>query len=932
MSNATVTLAQPTTAAEVEQVRAALLSPTCSIKTLLITDTAISPDVIARLLESLASNRSLTRLDISCNAIDNKTVAALASMLVHNRVLAYVDIHTPRTSKHRRAASASDILSTSASGSDTTINDTCSPAIAQALALNKSLVSLVLPLARFTDAGFTVILNSIATHNTTLLNLVLGGSQSLYIQNVLEGLLVRNRNMIAGTLASGPHPLQVTPPLSRTDSAEGSLVCSPKGTARSLDAVLSTNREDDEEPAGMFRKRRAASASAAHRHRNSTTVMSKQQSTPLFDTTNWSSAAAPSAVSPEPSAPCESETSSTGSATLPSRPADSGHVTAWLNSLGASSSSTALLSGATESMGGGHSQSILPSLVSPSIASSLASNINALQALLPRLLTEASQKQDEVTERLQLRSLLSTANSTIDDLRRELAETHQRLLAETDRHALERASAQAQIAALTTELNNMKLAAQQMELARHAASVAAHVPSTAAMSSTGTPNGHQQSSPLTAPASKASSQQGSKVGRHRPINLSFATHDNSTRVRRAESSMVTFAAHQIAEATGSFAASNIIGKGRWGTVFKAKLLGTDVAVKRVTQASIAQFEAELVALSYFRHPNIVQIIGLAKDDDYLFIVLERLCNGSLSERLMCASGTDPLTVSTRVNIALGVAQGMEYLQSAIPRLPMFHLDLKSANILLDGAFAPKIADFGLTRAVPLALDGPDSFSQVPKLQGTLAYICPEYLTYGRVSRRTDVFSYGVILLELLTGRVADANLRVDARRQWKLHRSLEAMLDPKLGQLSANQSSVALATARVAMDCVDESRLDRPPFKSLVHFFSQVVESGHANGADLISATTCPTQSLEELRRRECVVCCDAPTNAQLRPCRHAATCEACAQELLDRHEACPVCRCLVQSYIIGDFQHTFTAATTPNAESSLPFHYKEQTRSDTRV
>ncbi|WJX41713.1 hypothetical protein P8452_29029 [Trifolium repens] len=205
---------------------------------------------------------------------------------------------------------------------------------------------------------------------------------------------------------------------------------------------------------------------------------------------------------------------------------------------------------------------------------------------------------------------------------------------------------------------------------------------------------------------------------------------------------------QIEKSTNNFEENNILGVGGFGCVYKAQFdENLDVAVKKLhrqTQYAETEFENEVELLSKIQHPNIISLLGCSINGDMRFIVCELMQNGSLEAQLHGPSQGSRLTWYMRMKIALDTARGLEYLhEHCYP--PVIHRDMKSSNILLDTNFNAKLSDFGLA-----IIDG--SQKKNIKLSGTLGYVAPEYLLDGKLTDKSDVYAYGVVLLELLLGR------------------------------------------------------------------------------------------------------------------------------------------------------------------------------------
>ncbi|XP_066372814.1 probable receptor-like protein kinase At1g80640 [Miscanthus floridulus] len=202
-------------------------------------------------------------------------------------------------------------------------------------------------------------------------------------------------------------------------------------------------------------------------------------------------------------------------------------------------------------------------------------------------------------------------------------------------------------------------------------------------------------------------------------------------------------------ATGKFSESNVLGVGGFGCVYKAVFDGgVTAAVKRLEGGGPEcekEFENELDLLGRIRHPNIVSLLGFCVHEGNHYIVYELMEKGSLDTQLHGASHGSALSWHIRMKIALDMARGLEYLHEHCSP-PVIHRDLKSSNILLDSDFNAKISDFGL------AVTSGNIDKGSMKLSGTLGYVAPEYLLDGKLTEKSDVYAFGVVLLELLMGR------------------------------------------------------------------------------------------------------------------------------------------------------------------------------------
>ncbi|KAL8162893.1 hypothetical protein V2J09_014382 [Rumex salicifolius] len=212
----------------------------------------------------------------------------------------------------------------------------------------------------------------------------------------------------------------------------------------------------------------------------------------------------------------------------------------------------------------------------------------------------------------------------------------------------------------------------------------------------------------------------------------------------------------LRQVTNNFSDENILGKGGFGVVYKGELHdGTKIAVKRMESSAIGnkgmnEFQAEIAVLTKVRHRHLVALLGYCINNTEKLLVYEYMPQGTLAQHLFewRELGFSPLTWKQRVTIALDVARGVEYLHS-LAQSSFIHRDLKPTNILLGDDMRAKVADFGLVKNAP---DG--KYSMVTRLAGTFGYLAPEYAATGRVTTKVDVYAFGIILMEIITGRKA----------------------------------------------------------------------------------------------------------------------------------------------------------------------------------
>ncbi|KAL8211485.1 hypothetical protein R6Q57_005922 [Mikania cordata] len=255
-----------------------------------------------------------------------------------------------------------------------------------------------------------------------------------------------------------------------------------------------------------------------------------------------------------------------------------------------------------------------------------------------------------------------------------------------------------------------------------------------------------------------------------------------------------FPISEIQTATQYFNESLLIGEGGFGKVYKGKIkIGTKpiVAIKRLDSSSAqgaTEFWAEIEMLSMLRHCNLVSLIGYCNENEEMILVYEYMPNGTLEDHLHKLR--TPLSFSQRLKICIGAARGLHYLHTGTGTdQGIIHRDVKSSNILLDNNWAAKISDFGLSKINPT--DKPSTYVNT-LIKGTFGYFDPEYFSTGKLTRKSDVFSFGVILLEVICRKRA-VDQSID-EEQWGLvgwaqdylrEGKLKEIIDPFLkGQVS----------------------------------------------------------------------------------------------------------------------------------------------------
>ncbi|XP_059646587.1 receptor-like kinase TMK3 isoform X2 [Cornus florida] len=285
--------------------------------------------------------------------------------------------------------------------------------------------------------------------------------------------------------------------------------------------------------------------------------------------------------------------------------------------------------------------------------------------------------------------------------------------------------------------------------------------------------------------------------------------------------------------TKNFAPENELGRGGFGVVYKGELDdGTKIAVKRmeagvISNKALDEFQSEIAVLSKVRHRHLVSLLGYSVEGSERILVYEFMPQGALSRHLFHWKSLkiEPLSWKRRLNIALDVARGMEYLHN-LAHQSFIHRDLKSSNILLGDDFRAKVSDFGLVKLAP---DGEKSV--VTRLAGTFGYLAPEYAVTGKITTKADVFSFGVVLMELLTGLMALDEDRPEESQYlaawfWHIKSSkekLKAAIDPALDVNEETFESI-FTIAELAGHCTAREPSQRPDMGHAVNVLAPLVE------------------------------------------------------------------------------------------------------------
>ncbi|XP_075514609.1 putative serine/threonine-protein kinase PIX13 [Primulina tabacum] len=301
--------------------------------------------------------------------------------------------------------------------------------------------------------------------------------------------------------------------------------------------------------------------------------------------------------------------------------------------------------------------------------------------------------------------------------------------------------------------------------------------------------------------------------------------------------MKIYSYSDLKSATRNFNRDMVLGAGGFGTVYKGWVdektlepskLGTGVlvAVKKLNSGSVQGFDewqAEVNFLGRFSHPNLVKLLGYCWEDKELLLVYEFMPRGSLENHLFRRiTATEPLSWDLRLKIAIGAARGLAFLHTSDRKV--IYRDFKASNILLDGGYNAKISDFGLAKLGP---SGGDSHVTT-RIMGTHGYAAPEYIATGHLYVKSDVYGFGVVLLEILTGlraldtrRPSEQKILADwLKPSLSSRRKALSIIDPKMeGQYS---SKAALLATQLTLKCLEQEPRKRPAMKEVVDGLEQI--------------------------------------------------------------------------------------------------------------
>lgn len=308
-----------------------------------------------------------------------------------------------------------------------------------------------------------------------------------------------------------------------------------------------------------------------------------------------------------------------------------------------------------------------------------------------------------------------------------------------------------------------------------------------------------------------------KKRKYRGIKLPHGTHMVED-FESIKSTLLSLSSLQVA--TSNFDENNKLGEGGFGVVYKGDLSGQQVAVKRLSKGSgqgLEELKNELVLVAKLHHKNLVRLEGFCLEEGERLLVYEYMPNKSLDTILFDPEEKIRLDWRKRFNIIEGVARGLQYLHEESQK-KIIHRDMKASNVLLDEDMNPKIGDFGLAR-----LFGQDQTRDVTKhIVGTFGYMSPEYVMRGQFSTKSDVFSFGILVIEIITGRRNIGHYFFDEQNEdiislvWRhwTEGTIVEMIDDSLGR-NYSESEV-LKCVNIGLLCLQHSPMDRPTMSDVM--------------------------------------------------------------------------------------------------------------------
>ncbi|TXG64114.1 hypothetical protein EZV62_011108 [Acer yangbiense] len=293
--------------------------------------------------------------------------------------------------------------------------------------------------------------------------------------------------------------------------------------------------------------------------------------------------------------------------------------------------------------------------------------------------------------------------------------------------------------------------------------------------------------------------------------------------------LIMFTLQDLRKATKNFRVDYVIGEGGFGRVYKGWVdentytptkagIGMPVAIKKLSPDShqgLKEWRAEVEFLGKFSHPNLVKLLGYCREDNQFLLIYEYMKKGSFENHLF-GRGSEPLPWNVRLNIAIDAAKGLSFLHSS--ENSVIYRDFKTSNILIDEVYNAKLSDFGLARFGPTNGNSHVTTS----VMGTFGYAAPEYVEKGHLYINSDVYGFGVVMLEIITGlRVLDTRRPLNEQNLVDLampcltnSKKLEKIMDPKL--YNQYPLKAAIKVARLVKQCLELDPRHRPSMEQVL--------------------------------------------------------------------------------------------------------------------